>query len=160
MFCGAVCTANTTNSIPSDKHLVEVTFADDDLPTNQMFHIVITLWMSEKSRGMDRWVYDWVDQGSAGPCRDADAKAKKCEDLLKTQKEPNHLLASPNQVVTVKCFYGGKTLIKNFPIDEVPSEVHQVLSVMGFRDSEFGRLKFIEKHSATAPQPTPPSKNP
>jgi hypothetical protein len=145
MFCGSLYAADPTNSAPADKHLVEVTFAMDDKPPTQMFHIVLTLYISEHNRGSQRDVYNWAHQGGYGPDPDTQKKATECIRLVKSLDEPNELPDNPNQIVTVRCADGDKTIIKKFPIDQVPSEVHQVLTIMGFRDEEFSRLKFIKK---------------
>jgi hypothetical protein len=145
LFCGSLYAADTTNSYSPGKHLVEVIFATDDRPTNQMFHTIVTLWISEKNRGSDRWVYSWANQSGYSPDADTEKKAKRCKELLKALDEPKDLPASPNQIVTVRCLYGGETLAKKFPIDRVPYEVHQILTIMGFRDEDFVRLKFIQK---------------
>jgi hypothetical protein len=62
LLCGSLYAADTTNSASSDRRIVEVTFAEDDKPPTQMFHIVMTLWLSEQNRGFDRDVYSWAHQ--------------------------------------------------------------------------------------------------
>jgi hypothetical protein len=145
LLCGSLYAADTTNSASSDKRLVEITFAADDKPPTQAFHIVMTLWLSEKNRGLDRFVYDWAHQGGHGPDPDARKKAAEALKILQTLPEPKVLPDSPNRIVTVRCADGDKWTTKRFPFDKVPAEVHQILTLLGFRDEEFSRLTFIKK---------------
>lgn len=146
LLCNSVFAADPTNSVNGYKHLVEVSFAADDRPPHQMFHEVDILWISEKYIGADRDYYSWADHGSFGPDTSTSEKAAKCRKLLKTIDEPKQLPDSPNKIVTVKYTDGDKTIVKKFPIDAVPSEIHQTLSIMGFPDSAFDRLKFVKSH--------------
>jgi hypothetical protein len=145
LLCSSLYAADTTNSASSDKRIVEVTFARDDKPPTQEFHIVMTLWLSEQNRGFDRDVYSWAHQGGSGPDPDTHKKAAESLKLLRALDEPKVLPDSPNQIVTVRCANGDKWVVKRFPIDKVPAEVHQILTIMGFHDEEFSRLTFIKK---------------
>lgn len=147
LFCGSMCAADTTNSWAPGKHLVEVTFAADDKAPTEMFHTIVTLWISEKNRGSDRNVYSWALQRGYSPDSDTRKKASESVKLLKSLDEPEVLPESPNQIVTVRCAEGDKWIAKRFPIDQVPAEVHQILTIMGFPDEEFNRLKFTKKSS-------------
>jgi len=160
LLCGSLHAADTTNSLSSDRRLVEVSFTKDDKSTSQSGHIVTVLWISEKSRGLDRHVYSWAHQGFVAPDTDNSQKAAESLKLLETLDEPKDLPASPNQIVTVRCLAGGDTIAKRFPIDQVPSEVHQILTLMGFRDEEFSRLKFIQKPSTNSLRSLSPSPSP
>jgi hypothetical protein len=150
LFCTSLYAADTTNS-PSnatnasaiDKMLVEVAFATDDRAENQTGHTIILLWMSETKTGMYRQIYNWATQGGSSPDADTLKKAAECLKLLKQIEQPKKLPESPNDVVTVRCLDGDDMIVKKFPIDQVPSEVHQILAVMGFGDDS--RLKFIQK---------------
>ena len=144
LLCGSLYAADTTNAPSSDKRLIEVTFARDDKPPTEMFHIVMTLWLSEKNRGSDRDVYSWAHQGGYGPDPDTRKKAAECLKLMQALDEPKVLPDSPNQIVTMRCADGDKWVVKRFPIDKVPAEVHQILTIMGFHDREFSRLTFIK----------------
>jgi hypothetical protein len=128
-----------------DKCLVEVIFAGDDKPPTTSFHEVDHLWISEKNRGRDFDYYGWADHGGWEADADTPKKAAECRKLLQTIVEPKQLPDSPNKIVTVKCADGDATIIKRFPIDAVPPEVHQILTIMGFPDSAFSRLKFVKK---------------
>jgi hypothetical protein len=144
LLCVSLRAADTTNAPSSDKRLVEVTFAADDKPPTQRFHIVMTLWLSEENRGHDRFVYDWAVQGGSSPDSDTLKKAAESLKLLQALDEPKDLPESPNQIVTVRCTDGDKWLVKRFPIDKVPPKVHQILTIMGFQDGTFNRLKFTK----------------
>jgi hypothetical protein len=128
-----------------DKHLVNVVFALDDKPETEMFHTVVVLWISEKNRGTLRSIYNWAQQDGQGVDAETQQKSLKCAKILKALQQPDKLPESVNQIVTVKCLDGDKTLVKKFPIDRVPFEVRDILTIMGFRDEEFSRLKFIKK---------------
>jgi len=132
LFCGSLYAADTTNSIPTDRRLVEVIFAGDDKPPTTMFHEVDYLWISEKNRGEDRDYYSWADHGGMSPDADTQKEAAECRKLLKTIDEPKQLPDSPNKIVTVRCADGDTTIVKRFPVDAVPAEVHQILIIMGF----------------------------
>jgi len=119
-----------------DKHLVEVIFALDDKPATQRFHTVVTLWISEKSRGRTRFVYNWAVQGGEGPDTNTTAKAAQCLELLRTVDQPKDLPESENEIVTVRCRDGDKMLVKKFPRHKVPLEVHELLTVMGCSEAE------------------------
>jgi hypothetical protein len=153
LLCGSLYAADSTNSASNYRRLVEVNFAADDMQPTQQFHIVMTFWISEKGKGNDRWVYDWAAQGGESPCPDGETKAKKCKELLKALSQPKVLPESPNQIVTVKCADEDKWIIRRFPIDKVPVEVHQILTIMGVHDKEFNRLKFIKNPSNKWPNP-------
>jgi hypothetical protein len=132
------------NAAAGDKRLVEVIFADDDKPPTQMFHTIVTLWMSENDRGLDRDVYSWAHQGGSSPDSNTRKKATESLSLLKALEEPRTLPQSPNRIVTVRCADGDKWIAKRFPIDRVPAEVHQILMILGFDDKDFSRLTFIK----------------
>jgi hypothetical protein len=125
--------------------LVEVVFATDDRPPVQTFHTIVMLWISENQHGQYRQIYDWATQGGSSPDTDTLQKAAECLKLLKLIGQPKDLPESPNHVVMVRCLDGDNMLVKKFPIDRIPSEVHQILAIMGFDDSQFIRLKFIQK---------------
>ena len=144
LLCGSLYAAESTNAASSDKRLVEVIFAADDKPPTQQFHIVMTLWLSERNRGDDRFVYDWAVQGGSSPDSDTRKKTTETLKLLQALDEPKVLPESPNQIVTVRCADGDKWLVKRFPIDKVPAEVHQILTIMGFHDGDFNRLRFVK----------------
>jgi hypothetical protein len=71
LLCGSLHAGDGTNGASIDRRMVEVTFAADDKPPTQQFHIVMTLWISERNRGDDRFVYDWAVQGGSNPDPDA-----------------------------------------------------------------------------------------
>ena len=128
-----------------DSHLVEVTFALDDKPATQDFHEVVTLWISERSRGRTCFVYNWAVQGGQGPDTNTAAKAAQCLKLMRAINQPKDLPESEDEIVTVRCRDGDKTLVKKFPMQKVPPEVHELLTIMGCKEAEFGRLKFVRK---------------
>ena len=130
-----------------DKDLVEVTFATDDKAPRESFHTVLTLFISEKRVGMRRDVFDWAHQGGYNSDTNALEKAAKCKKLMMALDQPKDLPDSPNQIVTVRCMDGEKIVVKKFPIERVPTEVHQMLILMGCSDeslSHMNRLKFIK----------------
>ena len=135
----------------ADKHLVDVIFALDDKPTNQMFHIVVNFWISEKNKGMDRFVYNWAVQGGSSADSNTQEEATKCMKLLRVIDQPKNLPESPNEIVTVECVDGDKTLIKRFLISQVPTEVHEILTIMAVPDGAMKRLKFIQKNGQSIP---------
>jgi hypothetical protein len=102
---------------------------------------VVVSWISKSHRGPYQSVYNWAMQG--GPVADSDdlKKAAECLELLKPLRQPEDLPASPSQIVTVRCFDGQNTLEKRFPIDQIPSEIHQILDLMGCQNAPFSRLK-------------------
>jgi hypothetical protein len=145
LFCGSLYAADTTNSIPDYKRLVEVSFAGDDKPPATFFHEVDYLWISENIRGADRDYYSWADHGGqVGADSDNQKKVAECRKLLQTVDEPKQLPDSPNKIVTVRCADGDKIITKRFPIDAVPQAVHEILTIMGFPDQYFTRLKFAK----------------
>jgi hypothetical protein len=148
LFCACSCLAlGEEKMLPGaagDRHLVEVTFALDDKLSTEDFHTVLTFWISEKNRGMTRWVYNWAAQGGHGPETNAVEKAAKCLKLIKALHQPKDLPESRNQIVTARCREGGETLVRRFPIERVPSQVHEVLTLMGAREAEFTRLRFAK----------------
>ena len=145
LLCGSLYAADTTNAPSRDKRLVEVTFARDDKPPTQTFHIIMTFWLSEQNRGFDRDVYDWAHQGGSSPDHDTHKKSADSLKLLRALDEPKVLPDSPNQIVTVRCAEGDKWVVRRFPIDKVPAEIHQILTILGVHDEEFSRLTFIKK---------------
>jgi hypothetical protein len=145
LSCGSLYAADMTNSVSTDKRLFEVTFAKDDMPPKHMFHIVYFFWISERRIGEDEAIYSWADHGGYNFDANAKAKAEQCKKLLKGLEQPKDLPASPNQIVTVRCFANDETIAKMFPIDRVPYEVHQMLTIIGCPDDAMGRLKFIKK---------------
>jgi hypothetical protein len=145
LFIGSLFAADTTNSVPDYKRLVEVSFAGDDKPPSTFFHEIDYLWISENIRGIDRDYYSWADHGGqVGVHSDNQKKAEECRKLLQTVDEPKQLPDSPNKIVTVRCAVGDKIIIKRFPIDAVPQVVHDILTIMGFPDENFTRLKFVK----------------
>jgi hypothetical protein len=114
---------------------------------DQIHHSVVVSWVSKTHRGMYQSVYNWAVHG--GPVADPDArkKAAECLELLKPLGQPKDLPESPNRIVTVRCLDGDSTLVKKFPIDQVPLEVYQILAVMGYGDEQLNGLKFIRKPS-------------
>ena len=157
LLCGSLHAADTTNTPSSDKRFIEVIFAQDDKPPTQAGHIVMVLWISETSRGSERHVYSGAHQGGSSLEPDTCIKATESMKLLKVLDEPKDLPESPNQIVTVRYLDGSEMIAKRFPIDQVPSEVHQILTLMGFRDEEFSRLKFIQKQPSNSIQSMSPS---
>ncbi|MFZ0829175.1 MAG: hypothetical protein WAO02_17315 [Verrucomicrobiia bacterium] len=143
MVLAAGC-ATTINTVSADRRLVEVVFPEDDKPSDEMFHAVVTLWMSEKNLGSDVLVYKWDRRGGSIPQEDAGIRAQQCQRLLMMLSEPTNLPLASNQIVTVRCFDGDKTLEKQFSINRVPPEVRQMLAIMGFEDDQISpRLKFV-----------------
>ena len=157
LLCGSLYGADTnsaspttTSSTSAPKRLVEVVFAADDMAPTQSFHTVILLSVSSNWRASQRFIYNWAAQGGGSPDTNAMEEATTCLKLLKPLDQPKNLPESPNHIVTVSCLDGDAMLEKRFPIDQVPDEVHQMLAVMGFRDDQFGRLKFIQKPGQAA----------
>ena len=146
LLCGSLHAADTTNAPSSDKRLVEVIFAADDKPPTQRFHIIMTYWLSEQNRGSDRDVYDWAIQGGSSPDPDTLKKAAESLKLLRALNEPTNLPDSPNQIVTIRCADGDKWVVKRFPIDRVPAEIREILTIMGVQGEQMGRLTFIKKN--------------
>ena len=144
MLCGSLYAADSTDLGPNDKRIVEVTFAIDDKPPTQRHHTVMTLWLSGQNRGSARDIRSYAYQGAWQPDPDTHKKAAESLKLLRALDEPKNLPDSPNQIVTVRCADGEKWLVKRFPIDKVPVEVHQILTIMGFLDESFSRLTFIK----------------
>ena len=144
LLCGFLSAFSQTNSTPADKRLVEVSFAADDKPPTQIFHIVHTFYISEHKIGFDRFVYDWATQGGYSPSPEAHKKADECIKLLESLDEPKKIPDSPNQILTVRYAHEDKMVIKKFPIDAVPSKVHQVLTIIGCRDDELKRIRFVK----------------
>ncbi len=143
-FCSSLYAAET-NFAATDRRLVEVSFATDDKAPTQMFHTVVTLWISEKNRGSSRDVYSWAHQGGYGSDTNTFKKATGSLKLLRALDEPKILPESPNQIVTVRCADGDKWVVRRFPIDKVPDKIHQILTIMGFKDADFSRLTFIKE---------------
>ena len=104
-------------------------------------------WLSELSRGSDRDVYAWAIQGSSTPDPDTKKKAAESLELLQSLDEPKILPDSPNQIVTIRCADGDKWIVKRFPIDKVPAEIHEILTIMGVQDAQIERLTFIKKEA-------------
>jgi hypothetical protein len=126
-----------------EEHLVEVCFVMDDMAPTQPGHTEMLFWISPKSKGMYRFIFDWAIQGGGGPYTNGVEHAADCTKLLKNLDQPEELTNSPNQILTVRYLEGDQVLAKRFAIDRVPAEVHEILTIMGVRDRELhGRLKF------------------
>jgi hypothetical protein len=129
----------------TDTRLVEVSFVTDDKAPTERFHTVVTLWISEKNRGSSRDSHSWARRGGYRADPQTLSKATMSLKLLKGLDEPKVLPESPSHIVTVRCAERGKWIVRRFPIDQVPEEVRQILTIMGFEDAEFSRLTFPKK---------------
>jgi hypothetical protein len=136
-----------------DRHLVEVTFALDDKAPTEDFHTVVTFWLSEKSKGTSRWIFNWASQGGHGPETNAIEKASKGLRLIRALDQPKALPESRNQIVTVRCSDGEQTLVRKFSIERVPSQVHEILRMMAASEAELTRLKFTEQTAEPGASP-------
>jgi hypothetical protein len=146
--------------------LVEVAFALDDLPEHgfKAGHTVLGFYITSDRIGMSRSIYNWAEQGGHTPDTNAAEKAAHCLKLLRTLQQPSvngaagwfnpytaaQLPQSPNHIVTVRGVDGSEVIERKFPISEVPSEIREILAIMGYPDAGGGRLTFIKK---TAPSP-------
>jgi hypothetical protein len=153
LFCGSLYGADTnnlsssaTNSSPAPKLLVEVIFAGDDMAPTQTFHTVVSLSISGNNyRGEYQSIYNWAVHGGGSTDTNTLKENAECLKLLRPLDQPTELPETPNHIVTVRCLDGDNMLVKMFPIDRVPDEVHQMLAIMGFRDDQFSRLTFIQR---------------
>jgi len=93
----------------------------------------------------EAFIYDWANQGSASIDPNIQTEAIECLKLLKALDQPKDLPEITNHIVTVEGLDGDNMLVRRFPIDRVPEEVHQMLAIMRFRDTQFSRLKFVQR---------------
>lgn len=157
LFCSSLYAAGSTNLALTDKYLVEVFFARGDEPPAKVIRDLVFFYIAERSRGKVLINLVLGGRGESSPDPEALNKAAECRKIIKTVDEPKQLPVFTNQIVTVRCIDGDAIIIKRFPIDAVPIEVRQILTIMGFDDEDFRRLKFIQKQLTNAPMANAPS---
>lgn len=125
--------------------LFAVIFSTDDKAPTEMFHTVVRLSLTHTKQQMTRYVHSWAVQGGSRPDSNTKTKAEECIRILKSIDQPKILPESPNKIVTVRGLDGGNLVSKKFPIDHVPAEIYQIITIMGFRDdNQLKRLTFIQ----------------
>jgi len=82
-------------------------------------------------------------RGGSGPDPDTHEKWQECTKILKAIGQPKDLPSLATHIVTLTCVDGDSRIIRKFPIDHVPNQVYQILTIMGFSDDKrLVRLNF------------------
>jgi hypothetical protein len=145
-FCLSVWLIYGQNESPLSQPLVGITFALYDHPRPHIpgqGQTFVSYSITKSGVGWSQWVENGGAKSSHVRDTNAVEKAAQSVRLLESLAQPEHLPESSSQILTARWFEGDRVMEKKFPIDQVPSEVREVLLTMRCSEQDFKRLTFI-----------------